>query len=51
MPARKISNHYIDPKTKLDYSRSIFNYERTHTTNMLTGLIVPVGFVFSFCFV
>lgn len=45
MAAKKIFNKYAVPKTEMDYSRSIFNYERTHSTNMLTGMIVPVGYI------
>lgn len=45
MAATEISNHYAIPKTKLNYTRSIHKYERTHTTNMLTGYIYPLGFI------
>lgn len=45
MAAKKIFNKYAVPKTQMDYSRSIFNYERTHSTNMLTGYIYPVAYL------
>ena len=45
MAANIIKNNYIYPKTKLNYSRSSENYLRTHTTNLLTGYIVPVGYL------
>ena len=40
-----IKNSYKMPKTRLDYTRSVHKYLRTHTTNMLTGLIYPLGFI------
>lgn len=37
-----IANKFVRKTDKLDYSRSIFNYEKRHSTNLLSGMIVPV---------
>ena len=45
MAAKTIKNYFVNPHNKFDYTRSVFPYERTHSTNLLTGAIVPVGYV------
>lgn len=43
MPARQIKNYFVNPQNKFDYSRSVFKYERTHSTSLVTGAIVPMA--------
>lgn len=43
MPAKQIKNVYVNPQNKLNYSRSLFNWEDCHSFNMLTGYIYPVA--------
>ena len=43
MAAKTIKNYFVNPHNKFDYTRSVFPYERTHSTNLLTGTIAPVS--------
>ena len=45
MPAKQLKNVYVNPQNKLDYTRSLFRWEDCHSTNMLTGKIVPVSYI------
>lgn len=37
-----LKNRFIYQSDRLDYSRSLFNYEKRHSTNLLSGMITPV---------
>ena len=37
-----LKNNFVYEKKGLDFSRSLFHYEKRHSTNMLAGMIVPV---------
>lgn len=40
--ATMLKNKYVYQSDKLNFSRSIFRYEKRHSTNILSGRIVPV---------
>ena len=37
-----LTNKFVYQNDKLDFSRSTFRYEKRHSTNLLSGMIVPV---------
>ena len=37
-----LKNKFIYENDRLDFSRSLFSYEKRHSTNLLSGMIVPV---------
>lgn len=39
----QIPNYTVKPSTGLNFSRSVFDWKKTHTTNLLTGYITPMG--------
>lgn len=42
MAGNLIKNKFVKPSSGVNFSRSLFRYEKRHSTNMLAGYIVPV---------